>query len=68
VPSDQERAEELKERLKQAIQPLSKQEIVLFNSILRIEHGNLHLQRPRVKHDMLKIVQDSLKTLPRETT
>lgn len=53
-------------RIREALKALTKREQMLLRDILKIEQDNLHLQRPRVRHDMRDLVREHIKTLPEE--
>jgi hypothetical protein len=58
---NQERRHEVRERTRDVLESLSTPERKLLTQILRIEHENVHLKKPRVKEDMLRAVRETIK-------
>lgn len=58
--SDQKRKEEVRQAKLKVLLDLSKEEQRLLSRVLRVEAENLHMERPRVKDDLLKIVREEI--------
>jgi hypothetical protein len=58
---NQERRQEVRERTREILESLSTPERNLLTQILRIEHANVHLKKPRLKDDMLRAVRETIK-------
>ena len=56
-----DRHEELRKAMLEVLNELSIEERRLFNDVLKLEQENLHMDRPRVKDEMLALVRGLIK-------
>lgn len=49
------------EDVKKILMSLKEEERRLFSRVIKIERDNLHLQKPKVKDDILKAVREVIK-------
>jgi len=49
------------DEIKNTLMELKEDERLLFNRVVNIERDNLHLQKPQVKDDILKAIQEVIK-------
>lgn len=53
--------DKLKTEIMAVLQSLSEEERAIFSEVLMIESANLHLERPRVKDDIIQAVRRAIK-------
>ena len=53
--------DKLKTEIMAVLQSLTGEERAIFSEVLKIESANLHLERPRVKDDILQAVRRAIK-------
>ena len=58
---DRERRQAVQARTGEVLDRLSEPERQLLKRVLRIEHENIHLTKPRVADDMLRAVRETIK-------
>ena len=53
--------DKLKTEIMAVLQSLTEEERAIFSEVLKIESANLHLERPRVKDDIIQAVRRAIK-------
>jgi len=55
----------VREQTRKVLLKLTPQEATLLSRVLKLEHDFLHQKQPRIKDDLLRVVREVVKDIPR---